>query len=129
MDRPVLVVDADKAQCQKLCTLLENSNYRTVASHSLPNLETRVKEGDLQAVILDLDTLPVDNRFIMGLRRENPGVCIMGLSSRRFHPELKEAISKGFFYACLHRPVDMEELFYWLRSIDDKEVGSENSEG
>lgn len=129
MDRPIVVVDADKVQCQELCTLLENSNYQTVASHSLPNLETRVEEGDLQVVILDLDTLPVDNRFIMDLRRDNPEVCIMGISNRRIHPELKEAISKGFFYACLHRPVDMEELFYWLRSIDDNEVGSENSEG
>ncbi len=116
MDRPIVVVDADKAQCQKLCTLLERSNYRTVASHSLSNLERSVEEGPLQVVILDLDTLPVDNRFIMDLRRENPGVRIMGLSSRPFHPELQEAISKHF-YACLYKPVDRDELFFWLKSI------------
>jgi len=116
MDRPIVVVDADKAQCQKLCTLLERSNYRTVPSHSLTNLERPVEEGPLQVVILDLDTLPVDNRFIVDLRRENPGVRIMGLSNRRFHPELQEAISKHF-YACLYKPVDTDELFFWLRSI------------
>jgi DNA-binding NtrC family response regulator len=116
MDRPIVVVDADKAQCKKLCTLLERSNYRTVASHSLSNLERSVEEGALQVVILDLDNLPVDNRFIMDLRRENPGVRIMGLSSRPFHPELQEAISKHF-YACLYKPVDTDELLFWLRSI------------
>ena len=116
MDRPIVVVDADKAQCKKLCTLLERSNYRTVASHSLTNLERSAQEGALQVVILDLDTLPVDNRFIMDLRRENPGVRIMGLSNRPFHPELQEAISKHF-YACLYKPVDTDELFFWLRSI------------
>lgn len=116
MDRPILVVDADKAQCKKLCTLLERSNYRTVASHSLTNLEKSVQEGALQVVILDLDTLPVDNRFIVDLRRENPAVRIMGLSKRPFHPELQEAISKHF-YACLYKPVDTDELFFWLRSI------------
>lgn len=116
MDRSILVVDADKAQCQKLCTLLERSNYRTVASHSLTDLERSVEEGGLKVVILDLDTLPVDNRFIVDLRRENPGVRIIGLSSRPFHPELKEAISEHF-YACLYKPVDRDELFFWLRSI------------
>jgi DNA-binding NtrC family response regulator len=128
MERPILLVDADKAECKKLSTSLESKNYRIVASHSLSNLERNVEEGAVQVVILDLDNLPVDNRFITHLRRENPGVRIMGLSNRPFHPELKEAISKHF-YACLYRPVDMEELFYWLRSIDDNEVGSENSAG
>lgn len=116
MERPILLVDADKAECKKLCALLESKNYRTVASNSLSNLEASVEEGGHQVVIFDLDTLPVDNHFIMGLIRQNPGVRIMGLSSRPFHPELKEAISKHF-YACLYKPVDVDELLYWLKSI------------
>ena len=128
MERPIVLVDADKAECKKLSALLESKNYRIVASHSLSNLERNVEEGAVKVVILDLDTLPVDNRFITQLRRQNPEVRIMGLSNRPFHPELKEAISKHF-YACLYRPVDTEELFYWLRSIDDNEVSSKNSEG
>ncbi len=116
MQRPILLVDADEAECKKLCALLESKNYRAIASHSLSNLEMSVGEGGLQVVIFDLDNLPVDNRFIMGLIRQNPEIRIMGLSSRSFHPELKEAISKHF-YACLYKPVDVDELFYWLKSI------------
>ena len=71
MERPILLVDADKAECKKLSASLESKNYRIVASHSLSNLERNVEEGAVQVVILDLDNLPVDNRFITHLRRES----------------------------------------------------------
>jgi hypothetical protein len=68
--------------------------------------------------ILDLDTLPVNNRLFRTLRRTNPAVCIIGLSSRPFHPELEEAMSQHI-YACLSKPLDEEELFYWVKSLGD----------
>jgi len=78
-------------------------------------LEKNVRAGACQAVILDLDSLPVDNRLLRNLRRKDPSVRIIVLSSRRFHPELEEAMSTHI-YACLSKPVDSEELIYWLKS-------------
>lgn len=84
MDRPIIVVDANKAQCQKLCDILEHEHYRVIALHSLLNLETKIQETACLLIILDLDTQPVDNRFIADLRRKNPRLPIIGLSDRPF---------------------------------------------
>jgi DNA-binding NtrC family response regulator len=109
------VVDANKEQSGELCALLERNHYRTLAFHALLNLEKNLQEHPCHAVLLDLDSLPVSNRFIRGLRRQNPNLCILVLSNRSFHPELEEAISTHI-YACLSKPVDTEELIYWLKT-------------
>jgi hypothetical protein len=51
------------------------------------------------------------------------------MSKNPFHPELKDAICYHI-YACINRPIDPDELFYWLKSIDDDdddEPGSNES--
>lgn len=118
MQGPIVVVDGDEAQCRNLCDVLEREHYSTTAFHSLLNLEREIQEAGRRVVILDLDTLPVNNRLFRTLRRTNPGVCIIGLSSRPFHPELKEAMSQHI-YACLSKPVDDEELIFWVKSLGD----------
>ena len=45
------------------------------------------------------------------------------LSKHPFHPELQDAICYHI-YACLNRPVDPDELFYFLRSINENETKS-----
>jgi hypothetical protein len=45
---------------------------------------------------------------------------ILCLSSARFHPELKESFL-SHIYACLTKPIDPDELRYWLRSIQEDE--------
>lgn len=116
MDRPIVVVDADKEQCENLCSLLERENYRTVKLHLLLNLERIIQETSCRVVILDLDTLTVNNRFITNLRRQNPGLPIMGLSSSPYHPELGQAMS-DHICACLRKPPDLDELIYCIKSF------------
>ncbi|UCG11591.1 MAG: PhnD/SsuA/transferrin family substrate-binding protein [Deltaproteobacteria bacterium] len=88
--------------------------------HSLEDLQEKVQESVCRVVILDLDNLPVDNRFFRELKRKNPRLHIVGLSSRPFHPELEEAMS-SHISSCLTKPLDMEELLYWLRSVCQEE--------
>jgi DNA-binding NtrC family response regulator len=120
MQRTVIVVDENKSELEKLCSVLHQENYQTVSLNSLAELEKRIQETPFSVVILDLDNLPVNNQFIRGLKRQKDNVCIMGISSRPFHPELQEAVSTHI-YACLGKPVDTDELLYWLRSIDANE--------
>ena len=120
MQRMVIVVDENKSESEELCRLLQNEDYQTLCLNSLADLPKSVQETPFSVVILDLDNLPVDNQFIRQLKRQKENVCIMGLSSRPFHPELEEAVSKHL-YACLVKPVDLDELLYWLRSIDSSE--------
>lgn len=116
MENEIVVLDADEKQCRALCAMLEDQDYRVTPMHSLRDLETYIQASDCRAVILDLDTVPVDNRALRKLKRIDQSLCIMVLSSRPFHPELEEAMS-SHIYASLNKPVDEEELGYWIKSL------------
>lgn len=115
MQSPVIVVGMDKLESEELCTALEAENYRTIAEDSMVNLERTIQETACRVLILDLDSLSVDNRFITQLRRGNLRLPIIGLSSSPYHPELKEAMS-SHICACLHKPPNLDELIYCIKS-------------
>ena len=120
MEKRILVVDAVRKQCRQVCTLLEKGGYPATPMHSILNLEKNLARGEYLAVILDIDTVAVDNRTIRELTIKYPGVIFFALSAYRFHPELKDAICYHIF-ACINKPVDPDELFYWLRCIYEDE--------
>jgi DNA-binding response OmpR family regulator len=116
MEEAIVVVDADQDRSRELCTALERQHYRAAALDSLERLKERLKKSDCRVILLDLDSFSVDSRYIRELLRNNSDIAIIALSSRTFHPELKEAMSTQIS-ACLSKPVDVDELFYWLKSI------------
>ena len=115
MQDPILVVSANEQHCLDLCDALEGEDYSIKLLDSLEHLAGGIKGCDCRLAILDLDSLPVDNRLIKKLKRKNPSLRIIGFSSRSFHPELQEAMS-SHIYACLGTPVDEEELVFWVKS-------------
>jgi DNA-binding NtrC family response regulator len=122
MQKRILVVDAVRKQCRQLCTLLKKRGYPATPIHSILTLEKCLAQGEYLSVILDIDTVPVDNHMIRELTIKNPGVNFFALSAYRFHPKLKDAICYHI-YACINKPVEPEELFYWLRCIYEEQVG------
>lgn len=110
------MVVADEEECQELCTVLEREHFPTTPLHSLAPLVGEIQSGVRPLVLLDLDALPVDNLVFRNLKKTNPGACIIGLSSRSFHPELEEAMSKHI-HACLGKPVDEDELLFLVKSL------------
>ena len=114
------MVDAVRKQCRQVCTLLEKRGYPATPMHSILNLGRSLAGGEYRVVILDIDTVAVDNRMIRELTIKYPGVIFFALSAYRFHPELKDAICYHIF-ACINKPVDPDELFYWLRCIYEDE--------
>jgi DNA-binding response OmpR family regulator len=116
MEEAIVVVDANPDESRELCTVLERQHYRAAALDSLERLQEHLKQSDCRVILLDLDSFPVDSRYIRELLRSNTEPAIIALSSRTFHPELKEAMSTHIS-ACLNKPLDADELFYWLRSI------------
>lgn len=115
-DLNVVVFDNDQTQCLALCDLLGERGYQTVPACSLSDLNLFLQKKNCLVVLIDLDTAPLDNRAIRDLTQKNPGVYFLCLSSKRFHPELKDAICYHI-YACINKPFDPEEIFYWLKSI------------
>ena len=124
MEKKVLVIDADVTSCQELVELLVVRQYSSTSIHILSDLEGHLENGSYPVVILDIDSVPVDNRVIRKLTIKYPGVNFLCISKDRFHPELKDAICYHI-YACLTKPVDPDEIFYLLRSIfeDDTDPG------
>jgi len=112
----IVVVVADIDQFDELHTALMDEPYRIIKGESCSDIETLISEPGSNIVIVDLDSVPVDNRFLKKLKTSNPGLSILALSSKKFHPELREAIS-SYIYACLNKPLDPEELRFWLKSI------------
>ncbi len=119
--KPILVLDADREQGLELCDLLDEGRYPAIPLYSMSNLEKNIRHSGCQAVVIDIDTVPIDNRTVRQLTLKFPGVYFFCLSKQPFHPELKEAICYHI-YACLNRPVDPDELFYWLRSINENDT-------
>ncbi len=110
------VVESDAEASRGLCEALERHEFRAIPLRSLADLQPDHQAYPFPVIILDLDGLPVTNYFLRDLKRQNPEVHIIALSSRTFHPELQEALSL-YISACLAKPVDSDELIYWVKSI------------
>ena len=122
----VAVLDADPEQCRELCSALGAGDYTAAALNSLESLENYIQQQPCNAVLIDLDSVALGNRAIRDLTSKYPGVYFLCLSNKRFHPHLQEAFGL-YIYACLNKPVDFDELFYWLRSIYVVEGHSEQT--
>ena len=120
MQKSILVIDANKKRSREFCELLQNSHYVATPLYSIDDLAENIEKSGCRAIFWDVDTVPADNRTVRELTIKFPDVYFFCLSSKRFHPELKDAICYHI-YACLNRPVDQDELFYWLRSIEENE--------
>lgn len=115
-----MVLDADIKQNRQLCELITSHQYKAAPLYSRHELPKTIAATGCQTVFWDLDTVPVENQVIKDLVLKFPGVYVFGLSVHKFHPELKDAICYHL-YACINRPIDSDELLYWLRSVDEDE--------
>ena len=120
MQKGVVVLDGNKESGEELGKILQSWHYPVTAIQSLSQLENLILSKDYIAVIIDIDSVPVDNRMIRNLVLTYPGVRILCTSKDRFHPELKDAICYHID-ACLNKPVDPDELLYWIKSIFEEE--------
>ena len=116
MEKEVAVLDTDKKQCKSLCDLLTDHEYMPTAMSSLTNMDQYLGDSDCRAVILNLDNVSVTNKSLKQLKKKKPSVSIIAFSERQFHPELEEAL-REYISVCLAKPVDPDELTYWLKTI------------
>ena len=120
MQKRIAILDGNKEACEELRAILESRHYPASAIQTLPDMENLIQSEDYIAVIIDIDSIPVDNRTIRNLTLKYPGVRFLCTSKDKFHPELKDAICYHI-YACLNKPVDPDELLFWIKSIFEEE--------
>ena len=123
MQKDILLMDADSTGSAGLLAQLSGQDYKTQTVGSLAELRHKLAEEKFMAVLMDIDSVTVDNRAIRELAADFPATPFLCLSRDRVHPGLKDAI-RDHVYACLTKPVDMDEITYWLRCIreDDREL-------
>ncbi|MGD2124927.1 MAG: hypothetical protein PVG99_02535 [Desulfobacteraceae bacterium] len=126
MDEPIAIVNTNESEGKELCAKLEECHFRAVCLDSLMSLEKHLQANPCRILLLDFDSVPVSNRNIRELKRVYPGICIMGLSLSRFHPDLQESIGTHV-YAMLTKPVDEDELIFLLKSIHEEDANSKDS--
>jgi len=88
MKKIIPVLDTDKKQCRELCDILEERQYRDIPMHYLERMESDVHDNSYEAVIMDIDTVPVNNQIIKRLKKKNPNSFLFFLSKERCHPHL-----------------------------------------
>ncbi len=103
-----------------MSNILSTKSYPFTHGSGFRLLEEDLASGQYVAVVLDIDSVPIDNRTIRELAIKYPAVRFLCTSKDRFHPELKDAICYHI-YACLNKPVDPDELLFWIKSIYEED--------
>ncbi len=114
----ILVVNREEEQCRALCDLIREQGYAVAGLCSPEQMQQVVSAGEYRVVIIDLDLVALSNLELREFKRRNPNACLIAMSSRFFHPELKEAM-RQHIDVCLNKPVDPDELLYWLQSYQE----------
>ena len=118
----VAILGAVGLDSAALCKMIEKRKLRSKICSDLAELKNILSDRCL-AAILDIDKVPLDNRTIRELTLAHPDTCFFCTSKERFHPDLKDAICYHLF-ACLHKPVNPDELDYFLKCILDENAES-----
>ena len=120
MKKKVVILDANPNSRDELSDIIHSKDYPIDHARELSSLEDYLASDKYVAVVMDIDSIQVDNRTIRNLALKYPGVRFLCTSRDRFHPELKDAICYHI-YACLNKPVDPDELLFWIKSIYEEE--------
>ena len=115
-NKAVFIVNADPKQSADISHLLEDAGCLAKTVASPVELKNLLKEKACMAVIMDIDSVPLDNRTIRELASAFSAIPFLCISKERLHPELKDSI-RDHIYACLTKPVDPDELSYWIKCI------------
>lgn len=117
MDRAVILISRKNNELEEIKRLLSKNNYEYHCLESIDQIDAALSQISSNCIVFDLDSIDVDNRTIRELTLDYPAVYFLCMSKDRFHPELKDAICYHI-YACLTKPIDFDELLYWLRCIE-----------
>ena len=115
MKPTILILGKDASQCNGIADLLAQNGFLPQVKNNFSALKKHPLAPEIAAIILDIDAMAPDNHLFRRFKRHNPGVILLGMSNRPFHPELRESMEKHIF-ACANKPVDPDEILFLLKS-------------
>ena len=114
--KKIAVWNTNRNETESLEQMLLTRQYETVSIGNFKEIEHQAKHGAFVAAIIDIDSVEVSNLLFRELAGKAENLKFICISSRRFHPDLEEAL-RTCIYACLTKPVKPDELFFCLSSI------------
>ena len=118
MGSKLVFVGSEIYLSDEIKSILDEGGYEIESSESIEDATQKLDRTWSSVLLIDLDGKEITNRQIRDFRRRYKGVQIVAFSSRTYHPELKESLREDVC-ACLGKPLNSEELIYWLNSITE----------
>lgn len=112
----VLIVDPDEQNASAVCQVVLRLDFEPIYLSSLDELSKVVNKAGMAAILINIDTLSINNHFFFNLKKDNPTLLILGFSQRLWHPELAIALGSSIF-ACIRYPIDPDELSYCFKGL------------
>lgn len=119
MQHLIVLVDVSNKEWTDLTVMLTTLGYGILTARSQEDVMALMLREDCRLALIDLDLCGVDNRFFRALKATRSDASIFVVSSRPFHPELKDAMA-NHICACFRKPVDSEELLFWLKAVSHR---------
>ena len=116
----IIILSKNQEEVDQIRDILTEENYDSEVLQTIKDLDSKLDQRASTAAFIDIDSVAIDNRLIRKLTLKHPSVYFFCMSRDKFHPELKDAICYHI-YACLNKPLDPDELVYWLRCISNSE--------
>ncbi len=126
MKQTILILGTDKDQFNQIADLLGKNGYQTEIKNNFSLPAGKLQDNTIAAVIIDIDDTPQDNRVFRRFKQDNPNIVLLAVSSRPFHPELKESMEK-YIFACTSKPVDPDEILFLLKSGCDRDISGQTA--
>ncbi|RJX33353.1 MAG: hypothetical protein C4525_09265 [Desulfarculus sp.] len=115
MANVLLILGGDSDQAARIGGYISEQGYAACHLTAWDDLLGQVPaEGVL---LIDLDTVATSGRSLDELKRRHPRLVVLTASDQPFHPHLSQALQRHVF-AMLGKPIDPEELLFWLRSAN-----------
>lgn len=118
MASKLIFVGSEIYLSDEIKSILDEGGYEIESCESIEDATQKLDRTWSSVLLVDLDGKEITNRQIRDFRRSHKGVQIVAFSSRTYHPELKESLKEDVC-ACLGKPLNADELVYWLNSITE----------
>lgn len=117
MKLPILVLEGGSSHVASIYESVLALGYGAQRFGTWGDLLKSLQYSKTPVLLLDLDTAGLGWTELRQLRKLNTPVYLLTFSQNPFHPEIKENSWTDIF-ASLAKPVDPDELGFWLRSIE-----------
>jgi len=120
----VLVVDDDQNLCASINDVLSDKGYRVSVAYDGNTAVERARENNFDIMLIDMKLPPLNGlETYLAIRDIRPNVVV--IISTGYSKEMDKLVHQALrdcAYACLEKPINMDELVSLLRQIEEQKA-------